>query len=137
MFRVINDIWILTDTGVTVYSRVVDSRINPQLFGALMSALNSFAEQLADGGITNFELSKLRFTIIKKNNFIFVANSLNKKKEKKVLNELKTVSERFFELYPKEILENWDNDVTIFSNFGEEIQDSFETTTKKFEDAFW
>ena len=137
MFRIINDIWILTDTGVTVYSRVVDSRINPQLFGALMSALNSFAEQLADGGITNFELSKLRFTIIKKNNFIFVANSLNKKKEKKVLNELKTVSERFFELYPKEILENWDNDVTIFSNFGEEIQDSFETTTKKFEDAFW
>jgi hypothetical protein len=137
LFKVINDIWILTDTGVTVYSRVVDSRINPQLFGALMSALNSFAEQLADGGITNFELSKLRFTIIKKNDFIFVANSLNKKKEKKVLNELKTISERFFELYPKEILENWDNDVTIFSNFGEEIQGSFETTTKKFEDAFW
>ena len=137
MVKVINDLWILTDTGVTVYSRVIDSRINPQLFGALMSALNSFAEQLANGGITNFELSKLRFTIIKKNNFLFVANSFNKKKEKKVLSELKNISERFFELYPKDILEKWDNDINIFSDFENEIQDSLEKTTRKFEDAFW
>ena len=137
MVKVINDIWILTDAGVTVYSRVIDSRINPQLFGALMSALNSFAEKLANGGITNFELSKLRFTIIKKNNFLFVANSFNKTKEKKVLNELKSISERFFQLYSKEILKNWDNDITIFSNFEKEIEDSLDKTTKKFEDAFW
>jgi hypothetical protein len=137
LVKVINDIWILTETGVTVFSRVFDPRINPQLFGALMSALNSFAEQLANGGITNFELSKLRFTIIKKNNFLFVANSYNKTKEKKILNELKNISERFFELYPKEILENWDNDITIFANFEKEIQDSLEKITKKFEDAFW
>ena len=102
-----------------------------------MSALNSFAEKLANGGITNFELSKLRFTIIKKNNFLFVANSFNKTKEKKVLNELKSISERFFQLYSKEILKNWDNDITIFSNFEKEIEDSLDKTTKKFEDAFW
>jgi len=128
----LNDIWVLTESGITVYSRVLEPRINPQLFGALMSALNLFAEQLSNGGITNFELSKLRFTIIKKKNFIFVANSSNKSKEKKVLNELNRISEKFFELYPEEVLEKWDNDINLFASFENEIKDSLEETIKKF-----
>jgi len=130
--KILNDIWILYESGVVVYSRMLEPRINPQLFGALMSALNLFAEQLSNGGITNFELSKLRFTIIKKKNFIFVANSSNKSKEKKVLNELSHISEKFFELYPEEVLEKWDNDINIFASFENEIKDSLEETTKKF-----
>ena len=132
MGKILNDIWILYESGVVVYSRVLEPRINPQLFGALMSALNLFAEQLSNGGITNFELSKLRFTIIKKKNFIFVANSLNKSKEKKVLNELNRISEKFFELYPEEVLEKWDNDINLFASFENEIKDSLEETIKKF-----
>ncbi len=132
MGKILNDIWILTESGVTVYNRVLDPRINPQLFGALMSALNLFAEQLSNGGISNFELSNLRFTIIKRNHFIFVANSSNKSKEKKVLNELSRISDKFFELYSEEVLEKWDNDINIFANFKIEIKDSLEETTKKF-----
>jgi len=130
--KILNDIWILTEFGATVYSRVLDPRINPQMFGALMSALNLYAEQLSNGGITNFELSNLRFTIIKRNRFIFVANSSNKSKEKKVLNELSRISDKFFELYSEEVLEKWDNDINIFANFKIEIKDSLEETTKKF-----
>jgi len=130
--KILNDIWILTESGVTVYNRVLDPRINPQLFGALMSALNLFAEQLSNGGISNFELRNLRFTIIKRNHFIFVANSSNKSKEKKVLNELSRISDKFFELYSEEVLEKWDNDINIFANFKIEIKDSLEETTKKF-----
>ena len=132
MGKILNDIWILTESGVTVYNRVLDPRINPQLFGALMSALNLFAEQLSNGGISNFELRNLRFTIIKRNHFIFVANSSNKSKEKKVLNELNRISDKFFELYSEEVLEKWDNDINIFANFKIEIKDSLEETTKKF-----
>jgi len=130
--KILNDIWILYESGVTVYSRVLEPRINPQLFGALMSALNLFAEQLSNGGISNFELSNLRFTIIKRNHFIFIANSSNKSKEKKVLNELSRISDKFFELYSEEVLEKWDNDINIFANFKIEIKDSLEETTKKF-----
>ncbi len=132
MGKILNDIWILYESGVTVYSRVLEPRINPQLFGALMSALNLFAEQLSNGGISNFELSNLRFTIIKRNHFIFIANSSNKSKEKKVLNELSRISDKFFELYSEEVLEKWDNDINIFANFKIEIKDSLEETTKKF-----
>ncbi|MHA2186330.1 MAG: hypothetical protein ACXAAI_15155, partial [Promethearchaeota archaeon] len=70
MAKVLRDLWILTASGTTVYSRVIDPRVNPQLFGALMSALNTFAEKLTNAGMTNFELSNIRFSIVKQNKFL-------------------------------------------------------------------
>lgn len=83
MGKILRDIWILTIGGTTVYSRVIDPRINPQLFGALMSALNTFAEKLTEEGMSDFELSNIRFSIVKRNDFLFVASSSNKVKAKK------------------------------------------------------
>ena len=34
-------------------------------------------------------------------------------------------------------LANWEGDVSIFSNFDKEIEDSLEETIKKFQKAFW
>ena len=108
-----------------------------QLFGALMSALNSFAERLADGGLSNFELSNKRFVIMKKNEFLYVANSDKKVKEKKVAEQLERVAEKFFELYPVEWFKTeWDNDVAVFSDFLNYIQDSVEDPIKKFWNGF-
>jgi hypothetical protein len=138
MTRILKDIWILTSTGVVVYSRVLDERINPQLFGALMSALNSFAEQLSDGGISNFEMSNIRFVLVRRRNFLFVGSALNKTKEKKVIDELKAISDKFFELYSPNVLVNWDSDISKFSNFGEFIEKSLEKApAEKLKDAFW
>ncbi len=137
MGKLLRDIWILTENGVTVFSRVIDPRINPQIFGALMSALNIYAEKLTDGGISNIELSEIRFAIIKKKNFLFVANASNKIKTKKLLNELSVISENFFNTYSEEVLENWDSDVGIFDDFESHISDSLEEIAGKFQKAFW
>ena len=138
MAKILKDLWILTSTGVVVYSRVIDERINPQLFGALMSALNSFAEQLSNGGISNFEMSDMRFVIVRRRDFLFVGTSLNKTKEKKVIDELKIISDKFFELYSIETLLNWDNDISQFSDFGKYIEKSLEKApADKLKDAFW
>jgi len=130
MAKVLRDLWILTASGTTVYSRVIDPRVNPQLFGALMSALNTFAEKLTNEGMTNFELSNIRFSIVKQNKFLFVASSSNKIKAKKVFNEIRTVSTKFFELYPEEMLENWDSNIDLFDNFLDAIKNSLENETK-------
>ncbi|MHA1489940.1 MAG: hypothetical protein ACTSRI_09810 [Promethearchaeota archaeon] len=136
MVKILEDIWILDPSGVAVFSRVYDPKINEQLFGALMSALNAYAEKLSEGGISNFELSNLRFTIVKKNRLLFIASSKKKNKEKKIVQELQNVSEKFFELYSKE-LDNWDGEITKFKNFENKIEDSLEETLKKFHKAFW
>ncbi len=102
-----------------------------------MSALNSFAEEIAKGGLSNFQLSNKRFSIRKRNNFIFVASSNPKVKEKKAISEMENIIEKFFDKYPEDILTNWDSDVSIFENFEESIEDSLESTIKKFQKAFW
>lgn len=130
MVKLLRDLWILTESGTTVYSRVIDPRVNPQLFGALMSALNTFAEKLTEGGISNFELSNIRFSIIKRNHFLFVANSSSNIKVKKILKELQDISEKFFALYPEEMLKKWDSDVGLFDNFVTSIQNSLEDDKK-------
>jgi hypothetical protein len=130
MVKLLRDLWILTESGTTVYSRVIDPRVNPQLFGALMSALNTFAEKLTEGGISNFELSNIRFSIIKRNHFLFVANSSSKIKVKKIHKELQDISEKFFALYPEETLKKWDSDVGLFDNFVTSIKNSLEDDKK-------
>ncbi len=135
--KILKDLWILTETGVVLFSRVFDQTNNPQLFGGLMSALNTFAEKLTEGGISNFEMSDLRFVIVKRRSFLFIGSSLNKTKEKKVIDELKIISDMFFEVYD-DILVNWDNDVNYFSDFGDHINKSLEKQPiKNLKDAFW
>ena len=63
--KILQDIWILEKAGIVVFHREYDKVVSPQLFGAMMSALNHFAEQLAEGGMSNFELQNTRFILIK------------------------------------------------------------------------
>ena len=135
--KILQDIYILTSSGVVLFNRVFDPQIKTQLFGALMSALNSFAENLAEGGLSNFELSDKRFIIMKKNDFLYVANSSTKVKPKRVIEQLELVAKKFFELYPLEWFKNdWNNEVSIFEEFEKEIHDLMEDPVKSFWDSF-
>lgn len=135
--KVIRDIWILTENGIVLYHRKFDENLDDQLFGGLMSALNSFAEELVDKGLSNFELQDKRYTLLKKNKMIFIANSAKKVKEKKVIQEMLLIVNKFFDLYSEDFLLNWNHNVNVFKNFEKEIEDSLEKTIKKFQDAFW
>jgi hypothetical protein len=79
----------------------------------------------------------MRFTILKKSHFIFIANSDKKIKSKKVLQELQNVIDKFFSVYPKDTIDNWDNNISVFSNFDKEIEESLDDPIKKMEKAFW
>jgi hypothetical protein len=132
---IFDDLWVLTSSGVVVFDHVVDVQLKSQLFGALMSALNSFAEQLAEGGLSNFELSEKRFIIMKKNEFLFVASTTKKVKEKTVIQQLENIANNFFEKY-SDVLMNWDQDISVFSDFKEEIESALNANVKKFWKGF-
>ena len=135
--KILQDIWILSEAGIVLFHRIYDEKIDNQLFGSLLSALNSFAEEVVKDGLSNFELQNKRFTFFKKQNLIFIANSSKKLKEKKVMEELEDLAEKFFESYPPQILDNWDNDISIFRDFETQIKDSLEDTIDRFRQAFW
>lgn len=135
--KVLQDIWIISEGGIVLYHRIFDEKIDAQLFGGLMSALNTFAEELAHEGLSNFELEQKRFTFTRKNGLLFIANSSKKIKDKKVMEELSNIIDRFFELYPKEAIDNWEGDTSTFLDFEKEIENSLEDTIQKFQKAFW
>ena len=121
--KLLEDIWILLESGVVLFERIIDKKINTQLFGGLMSALNSFAEQLSEGGLSNFEISNKKLVLMKKSKIIVVVSVSKNVKEKRVIEQLNKISEKFFELYPLEWLEKeWDNDVSYFLEFDKEIE---------------
>lgn len=136
MVKIIQDIWIQRNDGVVLFSRVYNQKVEAQLFGALMSALNSFSKKLDKEGLSSFELSDKRFTILKKKDLIFIANSSKKIKSKKVLHELKEVHEKFNKLYPETYFDSWDDDVSVFSDFEKEIEDALKDPIKKFWNDF-
>lgn len=135
--KIIQDIWILNDAGAVLYHRVFGKNLDEQLIGALMSALNLLAEELEKGGLSNFELQDKKYIIMKQHGISFIVNSSKKTKEKKVKEEMNSIANKFFTLYPKEMLINWDNDLSVFDDFENHIKDSLQETIDKFEKAFW
>lgn len=136
MDKVLQDIWIITSDGIVLFSRVFDPKLKNQLFGALMSALESFAKHVSSEGLSNFELSEKRFSIKKKHNLIFAANYSKKEKEKKANRQLDYIIDAFFNKYPVDVLKNWDGDVSPFSDFEDEIKDTFKDPVKNFWNGF-
>jgi len=126
----------MTEEGVVIFSRVFEQKVDDQLFGGLMSALNTFAETLTEGGLSNFELSEKRFALLKMNNLFFIANSSLKHKNKKLLEEIQKIAEKFFAKYPKDVIKDWDYDISIFEDFEKEIEDALENPMKKFWNGF-
>ena len=136
MVKIIQDLWIFTDAGIVLFNRVYDPKVCAQLFGALMTALDSYSKNIGigDGGIQSFEISKIRFTIVKKKNLLFVANSSKSIKNKKVLEVLNIISDRFFHKYST-LLDNfdeWNMEISKFSDFEQIIEDKLEDPVKKF-----
>lgn len=123
--KVLQDIWILDKAGVVLFNRVFKESVSPQLFGAMMSALNSFAEHLTNEGLTNFELENKRFTITKRNNLIFVANSSKQFNQKKVNKEIGKISKKFIKRYSED-LKNYQGEIGSFTDFKRYIEDSLE-----------
>lgn len=116
-----------------MFHRVFNEFVSPQAFGAMMSALNTFAEQLVDGGLSNFELDNKRFTIIKKRDITFIANSSKRFNQKKINRELEKISNKFLKLY-SEKLKDYKGQIGAFTEFEEIIEDSLEDIPQQLED---
>ncbi len=97
-----------------------------------MSALDTFAKEISDGGINNFEVSNIRFTLIKKLNLLFIVNSAKTVKEKKITAELEQIADKFVNLFPETTGSNWCEDVNKYACFAKEIEGALEDPVKKF-----
>jgi len=117
MPKSIDDFYILTESGTVLFKDSMVNLLETQSFGMIMSSINMFAKQVITGGLSKFELGNQRFNLMKMNDLIFCASSLLKVKEKKISAFLNKISEKFFELYPKDIVQKWNGDISLFEKF--------------------
>ena len=122
MIESIQDLWILTRDGIVIFEHIVSEEISPDLFGAMISALNTFAVELSEGGISSFKLQNHQFILIKKEDLIFIAKTLQKYQADKVKDELNELAVRFFNMFPDISFSEWKGvHIEVFQKFKKEL----------------
>lgn len=136
--RVIDEIWIINANGITLFNLSKDERIDPQLFGGFISAIESFIISLGYKEINAMSLGESKITFYHgEQNIMFISRSGKKIKDKLIIKGLKLVEQKFIEHY-QETLIKWNGDPEIFTKFGEIIKEIFEDNPEKIvEKSLW
>jgi hypothetical protein len=120
----IQDLWVVKeDSGILLYNRDQYDDVSPHLFGSFMSALNSFAKNLNEEGISEFELGKKKYLIKSLKGVLFIGNANKKTKQENFKKELYEVINRFMEKYADKILKQWVGNVEIFNEFHQDLDE--------------
>lgn len=135
--KLLRDIYILKTDGTVMFKRVFKEKMDAQLFGGFLSALETFASQMNDSGLSSFDLGDKRYIVIRHDDMYFVANYNKKIKQKKAEQELRSVMHHFTETYLVELAAGWNGDTSTFQGFEEAINESLEDLINTFEKAFW
>jgi hypothetical protein len=120
-----------------MFQRVLDQKLNSDLLGGFISALNSFATSFDEEGLSDFEMSNKRFVIAKKENLLFITNCERRIKTKEAREELQKVMNKFFQNYPPEVWKNWDGDASKFHGFEKKIDDSLVKVMERLNKGLW
>ena len=121
MLETIENLWIILDTGLVIFTYLEEEKVNPDLFGAIISVLDNFAEATLEGGLEFFEIDPNLYGVIKKHHLIFLASSSQKIDIKNLLAELEIIVKKFYSIYPIDIKEKWDGNTNHFFSFKNEI----------------
>ncbi|MEX2683627.1 MAG: hypothetical protein Q6373_018775 [Candidatus Sigynarchaeota archaeon] len=136
MSKLLQDIWIMRADGTVLFKRVFEEKLNEQLFGGFMSAMETFASQLDEHGLSSFEIGSKKFILKKEQGIYFVANFDKKVNLKKAQAELETVAKKFMATYQVELMAFRGN-IEVFKGFENHIEDSLEDVVQKFQASFW
>ena len=134
----IDEIWIINTNGITLCNLSKEDRIDPQLFGGFISAIENFIKSLGYKQINSILLGESKIMFYHGEwGLIFISRSGKKVKEQSIIKGLKLVEQKFLGQY-KDVLENWRGDQDLFSKFGDIIKEIFEDNPEKLiEKSLW
>ena len=121
MKKKIEDLWIITESGITLFSHSFKKSLNPFLFGAFMSMINKYASSLSPKGLNCFETDDERFLFEKRNEILFIGSFPLNIKKRKAYRYLELIIMKFFEMYGKNLVEYFDGDISHYHGFKNEL----------------
>jgi hypothetical protein len=127
----IYDIWIMHEDGIMLYQNCTGDMMNADIFGGLMSAINSVSNLIGNASVQGMVIGKKQLSMIKKHGILFIVFHDKHDRPDKVKNKLDDIALRFFSKYPPIMLSTWRGDTGLFSTFKHDIESMFMT----FDDA--
>ena len=130
----IDEFWIINEGGLCLYTISVENESNLDLglFSGFVTAIDQFGENLSNSQIQKLNLGK-NLIVFKKNfksKLLFVG-STTKSSEKKLRKILGELEEKFLATYSKDVIADWNGDISTFEDFSEEIKYLFRGKKRK------
>ncbi len=122
----LNDLWVLKEHGLVIFNKTQPNDPDEVCFGGLIGALYGLTKTELQDPLFRFTTQHHQYYLIEKNELLFVGRLPRQKtyKEKRISKELEYVGNKFFELYSKKEIEDWDYDINKFRNFKHVIRNS-------------
>lgn len=136
MIKYLQDLWILTDNGINIFTKEGSRQIDEVVLAAFNSAVRNFFQVMFDETLQRFTSDKFEYKILGKRNLLFVATFSLKNKEKTALSELNYIAERFCEQYSAQKIQTWNHDMHEFDDFQIEVKTKTELLGEKI-DQLW
>ena len=121
----ISEIWIITETGLPLFNKSVDQKVDMFVLGGFLSAIQtfikaSFQEEKLDRLVLGE--SKLTFLYAQETNIFIVVRTHKKGKDKEITQKLELIKNLFVSKYG-ERLQNFNCDVSEFQHFNLVLED--------------
>lgn len=116
MVKLFENLAVLDKKNDIIFERINDQVFCTEFFGQVLHAFDALTKHIADGELSNIEWGDKLITIRKENRLIFIVCCGSRGKEKKINEELEKISKRFFEIYSKVLIEDFEGDRSIFEN---------------------
>ena len=127
MIKHLQDLWILKEGGIVIFSKKGNTNINEQFIGGFISALSSFSKAILNEMLSYFATDNLKVKILSKNGFMFVGRFLKKVKDKQIMKELEYIVGKFFEFYHEKKLYNIEVQINEFREFGKVLEPEYDS----------
>jgi len=122
MLETIEDLWIILDTGIVLFTYLKDQEVNPDIFGGIVTVLDNFAEVTLKCGLEFFEIDPNIYIVIKRHHLIFIATAPHKTNFDDLMVDLRMVVAKFFSIFPIDVKEKWNGNRNYFSDFRDKIE---------------
>ncbi len=123
--KVLDDIWIMRREGTVLFHRVAKEKVDEQLLGSFMSAIEDFAKRIAKGGLSSFQMGDTTFVVRKEQDLYFLANCVSNVSLKKAQEALVYLSDFFLSTYKAELLA-FKGNVKPFKGFEKKLKESMD-----------
>ncbi len=111
----VDEFYIIADSGLCYYSKSRKKEIDKTLFSGLLTALNSLSEQIASKTIDSLVLQNEKYVISKQEHLMFIVRTAPKTKDSDVRKVLAEMAQIFVQSFsPKELEKNWDGNLNKF-----------------------